>query len=318
MDITAANWNEDDNANTTAAPDGAPEGMAPSGVNNVLRAHQGAIKRWWGWSIPKTTAGSGTAYTLSYAVAPGALVDGMTHLVQFHAANGNAPTLNVNVLGAIPIHYYAAGAWRAVPAGLWGADQIFRVAYHSSSGAYRILHRPDTTGELVPFAGSAAPAGTLLCYGQALSRTQYGGLFAALGTAHGAGDGSTTFNLPDLRGRVAAGKDDMGGSAAGRLTGTTMGPNGNTIGATGGAQTHTLSAAEMPVHTHGVSDPGHTHFAQAQVIGGSNFDGAGGFVFDSPANVSAAATGISIQGAGGGATHANVQPTIVLNYLIRM
>ena len=114
MDIGAANWNEDDNANTTAAPDGAPEGMAPSGVNNVLRAHQGALKRFYNWAIPKVTGGSGTAYTLSYAVAPGSLVDGMTHLVQFHTVSGTGATLNVNNLGATPLHYHAAGAWRIV------------------------------------------------------------------------------------------------------------------------------------------------------------------------------------------------------------
>src|SRR5260370_12475424 len=93
MDISASNWNEADASNTTAAPDGAPEGMAPSGLNDVLRAHQGAVKRWYDWTIPKTTAGTSTAYTLTYSVAPGALVDGMTHLAQFNAANGNAPTL---------------------------------------------------------------------------------------------------------------------------------------------------------------------------------------------------------------------------------
>ena len=116
MDISAANWSEDDNANTAAAPDGAPEGMAPSGVNNVLRAHQGALKRFYNWTNPKITGGSGTAFTLSYAVAPGALVDGMTHLVQFHAINGNGATLNVNNLGATPLHYHAAGAWRIAAA----------------------------------------------------------------------------------------------------------------------------------------------------------------------------------------------------------
>ena len=149
MDLGASNWNEDDNANTTAAPDGAPEGMAPSGVNNVLRAHQGALKRFYSWTIPKITGGSGTAYTLSYAVAPGSLVDGMTHLVQFHAVNGASATLNVNTLGATPLHYYAAGAWRAAPPALFDADTIFRVAYHTSSGAYRILGLPDTTGDVI-------------------------------------------------------------------------------------------------------------------------------------------------------------------------
>ena len=56
MDISAANWSEDDNANTTAAPDGAPEGMAPSGVNNVLRAHQGALKRFYIGRTPRSQA----------------------------------------------------------------------------------------------------------------------------------------------------------------------------------------------------------------------------------------------------------------------
>ena len=162
MDISAANWSEDDNANTTAAPDGAPEGMAPSGVNNVLRAHQGALKRFYNWTNPKITGGSGTAYTLSYTVAPGALVDGMTHLVQFHAVNGTGATLNINSLGATPLHYYAAGAWRVAPPGLMDTDEVCRVAYHSSSGAYRLIDRRNRTGEVVPFAGSTAPAGRAL------------------------------------------------------------------------------------------------------------------------------------------------------------
>src|SRR6186997_2304767 len=205
MDIYANNWNEDDNANTTTAPDGAPEGMAPSGVNNVLRAHQGAMKRFAVWSIPKTTGGSGTGYTLSYTVAPGALVDGMTHLVQFHVANGAAATLNVNGLGAIPIYYHAAGAWRAAPTGLIDVDEIWRVAYHTSSGTYRLLDLRNRTGEVVPFAGTTAPAGALLCYGQQVSRTDYVGLFTVLGTTHGPGNNTTTFNLPDLRSRAPIG-----------------------------------------------------------------------------------------------------------------
>src|SRR5689334_15745018 len=102
MDICTSAWNEADAANSAAAPDGAPEGMAPSGVNDVLRAHQGALKRWYNWTVPKLTAGTSSAYTLAYAVAPAALVDGMTHVVQFHAVNDAAATLNVNALGALP------------------------------------------------------------------------------------------------------------------------------------------------------------------------------------------------------------------------
>ena len=233
MDISANNWTEDDNSNTTAAPDGAPEGMAPSGVNNVLRAMMGAIKRWFNWSTSKLTAGSATAYTLTYAIAPGALVDGMTHLVEFHAANGVGATLNVNLLGAIPIYYYGAGAWRAAPPGLVGANEVCRLAYHSSSGTYRILGRPDTTGDYVPTGRSSARAGTILGHGQAVSRTTYAGLFAAFGTTYGVGDGSTTFNLPNLAGVVVAGKTDMSGSDRGNLAGATV------LGAVLGNQAHT-------------------------------------------------------------------------------
>ncbi|HKU94562.1 MAG TPA: hypothetical protein VJR58_04765, partial [Vineibacter sp.] len=158
-DIGNSNWNEDDASNTTASPDGAPEGMAPSGVNNVLRAHQGAVKRFYSWTSTKLTGGTSTAYTLSYAVAPGALIDGMTHLVEFDQANGVAPTLNVNALGAIPLHYYSAGAWRVLPPGLFGANEVNRVAYHGASGAYRLVGLRNGTGETREFAGSSAPPG---------------------------------------------------------------------------------------------------------------------------------------------------------------
>ena len=236
MDIGASNWNESDDNNSTAAPDGAPEGMPPSGVNNTVRAVMGAIKRWYDWSIPKVTGGTSTAYTLTYGVAPNALVDGMMHLVQFHAGNGISATLNVGALGAQPINYHSTGAWRPVPPALFDVDEVFRVSYHAGTGVYRLL-RPgaEKTGVVKAFAGSTVPGGYLLCYGQAISRTDYAGLFAVLGTTHGTGDGSTTFNVPDERGRGDVGKSDMGGIDAGNLTG------GSVLGASLGAQTRSAS-----------------------------------------------------------------------------
>jgi microcystin-dependent protein len=313
MDVYASNWNEDDNANTTAAPDGAPEGMAPSGVNNVLRAHQGAMKRLAVWSIPKTTGGSSTAYTLSYTVAPGALVDGMTHLVQFHVVNGAAATLTVNGLGAIPIYYHAAGAWRAAPPGLIDVDEIRRVAYHTSSGTYRLLQLRNRTGEVVPFAGSTAPAGALLCYGQQVSRTDYVGLFTVLGTTHGAGNGSTTFNLPDLRGRVAAGKSDMGGSDAGSLAG------GGTLGAALGGQSGLVNVTGSATGSLSVSASGIT---DNPFTGGIGASGGSGEAFASVAhqhvvnNITGTAGGTLSVSANGAAS--TVQPSRILNYLIRI
>lgn len=71
-------------------------------------------------------------------------------------------------------------------------------------------------GTLIDFAGATAPQGWLMCDGSAISRTEYAALFAAIGTAHGVGDGSTTFNLPDLRGEFRRGLDNMGTSAGAR------------------------------------------------------------------------------------------------------
>jgi microcystin-dependent protein len=112
-----------------------------------------------------------------------------------------------------------------------------------------------------------------MCYGQAISRGLYAALFGAIGVAYGVGDGSTTFNLPDFRGRVGAGRDDMGGSAAGRLTNATLTPDGNTLGAVGGAQTHALTEAEGPAHNHGGATGSHNH---GGATGSHNHGGATG------------------------------------------
>ncbi|WP_422001759.1 phage tail protein [Reyranella sp.] len=307
-DIPAANWNEDDAANATAAPDGAPEGMAPSGVNNVLRAHQGAVKRWYGWSTPKTTGGSSTAYTLTYAVAPASLVDGMTHLVQFHVANGAGATLSVDGVNAIPLHYYAADAWRVAPPGLVAAEEIRTVAYHASSGAYRLLG-PDVTGDIVPTARSSARAGTLLCFGQAVARTTYAGLFAAIGTTHGAGDGSTTFNLPDLRGRVVAGTSNMGGADAGTLAG------GGSLGAALGGQVNTattnVGGSASGVLTGQTSGP---TSGQGNCVGGGSGQASD---WSHVHNVTVSGS-LGISASGVSSAFSIVQPTRVLNYAIRI
>jgi microcystin-dependent protein len=99
-------------------------------------------------------------------------------------------------------------------------------------------------GMITAFAGATAPTGWQLCYGQAISRTTYANLFAVLGTTYGHGDSSTTFNLPDLRGRTVAGVDNMGGTDAGRLT------TANSLGTAMGAETVTLTTSDIPSHSH--------------------------------------------------------------------
>src|SRR5262249_3703060 len=105
-------------------------------------------------------------------------------------------------------------------------------------------------GVALPYFGTTAPGSAFaLRSGQAISRTTYANLFALFGTAYGAGDGSSTFNIPDLRGYMLAGKDDMGGSAANRITNGGSGIIGTTLGATGGLETHTLTTAQLPTVT---------------------------------------------------------------------
>lgn len=194
-------------------------------------------------------------------------------------------------------------------------------------GSYRLV----PAGVLAPYAGASAPDGWLLCYGQAVSRTTYADLFTAISTTYGAGDSSTTFNLPDLRGRVVAGQDDMGGSSANRLTGQTGGLDGDTLGATGGTETHTLSLTEAPAHDHGgVTGTTKPDLVLTGVGGGANvpttpntsLNGGSTVVQLNGQSAGASDIGVSththtITSAGGGGAHNNVQPTIVLNYIIK-
>lgn len=196
-----------------------------------------------------------------------------------------------------------------------GGFKIFNLADGTNPSDAATVGQGLPVGSVLDYAGTSAPTGFLLCYGQAISRVTYAALFAVIGTTHGAGDGSTTFNLPDLRGRVAAGKDDMGGVTAARLSNF----NGTTLGAGGGRQEHTLVTAEMPAHSHGVTDPGHTHLIGDTLrnSGGLGNTSPGGVIRSDLLTTSPSTTGISIQNAGGGAAHDNVQPTLILNKIIK-
>lgn len=156
------------------------------------------------------------------------------------------------------------------------------------------------TGVVVAYTGSTAPDNWLLCDGSAVSRTTYNELFSLIGTIYGSGDGSTTFNLPDLRGRTIFGKDDMGGSAASRVTSAGSGIDGATVGAVGGSEF-------MQAHGH----PGST--VPSNTTGGL---GASNRVLESDNGGGASTATATIASAGSGDAE-NMPPAIILNYIIK-
>jgi microcystin-dependent protein len=190
-------------------------------------------------------------------------------------------------------------------------------------GTYRLV----PAGAIMPYAGAAAPDGWLLCYGQAVDRTTYADLFTAISTTYGVGDGSTTFNLPDLRGRVVAGQDDMGGSSANRLTGLTNGIDGDTLGATGGEEAHTLTQAQLPnvnlTTTIAAGQGSHTHALDSggavmtsTVAAGAGTTGAN-YGVSSVANATLPEMSGTTPTGGSGTALNVIQPTLILNYIIK-
>lgn len=145
-------------------------------------------------------------------------------------------------------------------------------------------------GSIKAWAGAAVPAGWLDCNGAAVSRSTYAALFAEIGTAYGAGDGSTTFNLPDFRGRSIVG------------AGTGSGLTARARGGSGGAESVALAESEMPAHTHNL---GRQH--QITPAGG------GPSIGDLDDQTSARAT----QSKGGSAAHNNMPPFGVAFFIIK-
>jgi microcystin-dependent protein len=186
-------------------------------------------------------------------------------------------------------------------------------------------------GTIAPFGGGTVPAGWLLCDGTAISRTTYSALFSAISTTYGVGDNSTTFGLPDYRGRVPAGKDDMGGSAANRLTAAGAGITGTTLGASGGAQTHTLSETQLASHTHIQNSHIHNEsialsiaavdldlYKSGYINSSTRASTIPGISSSNQRRGTVEATTPTNQTTGSGSSHQNTQPTIIANYIIKV
>ena len=162
-----------------------------------------------------------------------------------------------------------------------------------------------------------APDGWLLCYGQAVSRTTYAGLYNVIGTTYGAGDASTTFNVPDMRGRFPLGQDDMGGTSADRVVDT----DADTLGGVDGDELKDISHTHEHAHTHDVDIASfNTGLSDTDATAsGRRFNlGTEQHVHPvDPPNTTSAAASEETTGSGGSATQDVLNPFITLNYIIR-
>lgn len=327
MTLPFYNWSRVAATNSSAdATVNWAEGMAPSAVNDSARAMMAstaAFRDDIAGAI--ATGGTSTAYTVtSYQV-----FDSLSHLngqvIAFtpHATNGATVTLNVDSLGAKPlrsapsVELVAGTLVQGTPyTALYnGSDQVFYLQ-NFYVNPYII-----PIGGFLDYAGTTAPNSSfVLPYGQAISRTTYATLFSLISTTFGTGDGSTTFNVPDLRGRVVAGKDDMGGSSANRLTNADDGLNGDTLGATGGGETQTLVTGNLPPYT----PAGSVSVTSSQSV---NSGPGNVLVSNASFNVTVGSTFAAVTSTGtltgtaqGGTSTAFgvVQPTIILSKILRV
>lgn len=172
--------------------------------------------------------------------------------------------------------------------GVGSNDQVLTAASGETLGMKWATITTVPSGAIMIWGTGTAPTGYLLCDGTAVSRTTYATLFALIGTTYGSGDGSTTFNVPNLKGKVPAGFN----SAETEF---------DALGEIGGEKTHALTEAELATHSHNIDRYNAGTFAN-RVGSGDNSTGA---------------TAVATSTTGSGTAHQNLQPYITLNFIIK-
>lgn len=211
---------------------------------------QSSVSIWCG-----TSTGSANAQILSPASAISSYVIGQGYTFEAGFTNTGPMTINISNLGDINVTQSGAG----LSANSIQTGSINLIVYDGTNFQLvgsSFIQNTSITGTILLYGSISLPAGYLECNGSPVSRTTYSNLFAVTGTTFGTGDGSTTFNLPDMRGYFARGWDDGAGIDPGRAFGSTQ-------------------ADAIASHTLTVTDPGHNHTyhlapGQSLVSGGSN------------------------------------------------
>ena len=278
-------------------------------VGDVLTA--GSIKAHAQTSFTATISngagGAGTVLNVS-AVASGTLYVGQFITGTGVTANTQITAFVSGTLGGMGVYTAsisqsvltgaamtgAAGATSTTTNIVDNSTNLATTAFAKSTGA--------PTGSIFMWGTASAPTGYLLCNGAAVSRTTYSALFAAYGTTFGVGDGSTTFNIPNFSGRMPIGVDGT-----------------YTLASTGGAATTTLITANLPAHSHTITDPGHVHGLPNVFYSSSPFGGAGsGSLGQTTAATDNAFTGINgTNNTGSGTAATTISPYLGIYYIIK-
>jgi len=258
-------------------------------------------------TISNGSGGAGTVLNVS-AVASGTLYVGQFITGTGVTANTQITAFVSGTLGGVGVYTAsisqsvltgtamtgAAGATSTTTNIVDNSTNLATTAFAKSTGA--------PTGSIFMWGTASAPTGYLLCNGAAVSRTTYSALFAAYGTTFGVGDGSTTFNIPNFSGRMPIGVDGT-----------------YTLASTGGAATTTLITANLPAHSHTITDPGHFHNI-GRVAGGSGnlqFNGNPGMADISP-NTTTNTTGITnTNNTGSDTAFSTISPFLGIHFIIK-
>lgn len=305
--MTVFRWSQTAASNATADSSiNARENQAPSTINDAMRGMMAAVAKWRDdLSGNLVTGGTSSAYTITSNQVYATLTDGIYVKARMNATNAAGATLNVDGLGAKTI---ATVYGTPIRAGALRLGGVYEFVYDSTDDKWIAVSAPDNgvkTGEIKAYAGTTAPDGYVRANGRTIGNAASGAseranadtadLYTLLWNSYAdgvcavsSGRGASaaadyaankTIALPDLRGRGLFGLDDMGNSAASRL-GTII-TTATTNGASGGAETVTLTRANLPndtvTPTVTITDPGHAHnltFSQVSGSGPTSFGGS--------------------------------------------
>lgn len=337
-------WSKIANNDATADPSiNWQEGQAPSTVNDSARAMMAATAKFRDdISGALVTGGSPTAFVASSNqgfTSYAAMDKMMIAFTAFTTNNSIGLTFNIDGLGVKAVR---AQPGVEIPPGTIIQGTPYEMVYNNADGCFYLkgfYGNPYAIplGSTIEYWLSTTPNSSFVFpFGQAISRTTYATLFAAMGTTYGTGDGSTTFNLPDLRGRVVGCIDNMGGFDAARLSdsNSSIAVKRNTMGGTGGSVTHQNAVGEIPQLAVSVSGNVSVNSTRGDVLCTTadltNVGLSGGGSVTPVFPNTTTSTRVTLTSTGSNtmtgqantgvtaATHENVQPTILCNRIMRI